>query len=342
MQGIERHKNLQGLNTLAVPSEAAAFFQLQAPGFTAAILDWSHAQGLPVVVLGEGSNVLLAEQLEMLVLMQACKGIEVIAESGNEVQLRVAAGENWHQCVSWCLSRGYPGLENLALIPGTVGAAPVQNIGAYGVELAEYVVQVDGVQLIDGKSCTLSAQECCFSYRDSVFKQALSNQLLIQSVDLRLPKNRLPRHDYPALNNYLAEKQIQRPAPHEIFAAVIEIRRSKLPDPHDLPNAGSFFKNPAVSALEAEGLKQAWPDMPVFPQVDGSVRVAAAWLIEHCGFKQRQQDPVRVHAEHALVITNPHGRGGSEVAALAAEITDAVQSTFDIDLQQEPRSYGWV
>ncbi len=334
--------NLQSLNTLAVPSQASAFARLQRPEDFPLLLDYSRTHGLPLLPLGEGSNVVLAEQLEALVVQQGCKGIEQIAESPSTVHLRVAAGENWHDFVSWCLQQGYSGLENLALIPGTVGAAPVQNIGAYGVEIAGFVRRVQAVDLLSGEPVELSADECGFSYRDSIFKGQLADQLLIQAVELELPREGSVNVNYPALAAYLQEQQVSEPGPQQVFDAVVAIRSSKLPDPVAIPNVGSFFKNPTLTASEVRQLQQQWQALPAFLQADGSSRIAAAWMIDECGFKARQQEPVCVHPQHALVITNRQRRGGSEVLELASEIVAAVAARFAVTLEQEPRSYGWV
>ena len=339
---LQRDKNLQLLNTLAVPSRAEAFVSLQHPLQLPAALDYAHGEGLPVVVLGQGSNVLLAERLEALVIMQNCLGIERLKQQDDSIWLRVAAGENWHGLVNWCMRQGYYGLENLALIPGAAGAAPVQNIGAYGVELASRLEQVHCIDLHTGEPVLLAVQDCRFAYRDSIFKRSQAGQLLIQSVDLKLSRLARVQVDYPALKNYLESAGVHEPGPQQVFEAVVQIRRSKLPDPAEIPNAGSFFKNPVLSAVQASALQSRWRLLPVYPQPDGSVRIAAAWLIEQCGFKQRQAQPVQVHARHALVITNPLRRGGSEVRAYAEQIIAEVRGRFGITLEQEPRSYGWV
>jgi UDP-N-acetylmuramate dehydrogenase len=338
----QREVNLQPFNTLAVPSQAEAFAELEQPTDFPTLLDYSRAEGLPLLPLGEGSNVVLAEQLEALVLRQACRGVDLLAESVSSVRLRVAAGENWHSLVGWCLQQSYFGLENLALIPGTVGAAPVQNIGAYGVEVASYIVAVEAVDLLSGEALRLSNQECQFSYRDSIFKAELADQLLIQAVELELPKQANVNTDYPALAAHLQAKQLAAATPQQVFEAVVAIRRSKLPDPAEIPNVGSFFKNPSIGAEQVPALLEQWPELPVYPQADQHSRIAAGWMIDACGFRERQADAVHVHPQHALVITNPQRRGGSEVLALAAEIVAAVEQRFAVTLEQEPRSYGWV
>lgn len=339
---IQLEQDLQSLNALAVPSRAAALVDLRHPRQLLPALDFASEQSLPVVVLGQGSNVVLAERLEALVLRQACRGIERLGQSDNRISLRVAAGENWHELVTWCLREGYHGLENLALIPGTVGAAPIQNIGAYGVEISSFLEQVNGVYLHTREEFRLSARDCEFAYRDSVFKRRLAGQVLIQSVDLSLSRHAVAHTDYPALAQHLERAGAERPGPQQVFAAVVEIRRSKLPDPAEIPNVGSFFKNPVLSATAAAGLQVQWPSLPAYPQEDGSVRIPAAWLIEQCGFQRRSGQSVRVHRHHALVITNPQRRSGAEVLALAAEIRAAVNQRFGIQLQQEPSNCGWV
>ncbi len=339
---FQREVCLRDMNSLATPCEVSAYAVLSEPQQLPELIERARAEGLPLLPLGEGSNVVLAEQLEALVVRQSCRGISILKDQGSRCRVKVSAGENWHEFVLWSVQQGFWGLENLALIPGTVGAAPVQNIGAYGVELSSFVHSVESVDLLSGETQTHGADDCRFAYRDSVFKGELADRCMIQSVTLDLPRNGSLQLSYPSLHNYLEEQQLQPQTPAEVAAAVEAVRRARLPDPVKTPNAGSFFKNPTVSSAQAEHLKQTHDAMPQYPQSNGRVRLAAGWLIEACGFKERTSDPVRVHAEHALVITNPERRGGSEVMDLAESIHAEVLERFGIALEQEPRSYGWV
>ena len=335
---ITQNKSLQTLNTLRCPAVAAQFAELTQASELGALLLRAQQNRWPVTVLGEGSNVVLGDQLAGLVVKQSCKGIEVLQDNAAGVRLRIAAGENWHALVQWCLEQGYPGLENLALIPGTVGAAPIQNIGAYGVEIAPFLETVEAVRVEDAAPLQLDREACAFGYRDSVFKHALRDAVVIMQVTLYLPRGAAPVTHYPSLRDYLQSSAISAPTAKDVFDAVVAIRRSRLPDPERIPNVGSFFKNPVVAPDLASVLRQDWPDMPQFSN-DGRVKLPAAWLIDQCGFKQRE-GAVRVHAEHALVITNPQQHSAGDVAALAREILDAVQTRFGILLEQEPRRYG--
>ena len=338
---VREQVNLQPLNTLAVPSVAEYFHVLQDPSDCQEILDWAASRGLNLTVLGEGSNVVLGSSLEGLVLQQQCEGIDLVDEDEDSVTLRVAAGENWHDFVNYCVARGYHGLENLALIPGTVGAAPVQNIGAYGVEIGEFLESVEYRELDSGSAHRLSARECEFAYRDSVFKKELRDRVLIEAVTLRLPRRFQPRLDYPSLSRWLEQSGASTPTPRELFDAVVALRSERLPDPHRVPNAGSFFKNPQVDAAHMESLLVDNADMPYFPDTarPGGYRIAAAWLIERCGFKQLDGE-VRVHPEHALVLINPNQRDGAALREFAAAIVAAVKDRFGLTLEQEPRNYG--
>ncbi len=330
--------DLQALNTLRVPSRAQHYAELKHPAELDTLLIEARLQGWAVTVLGEGSNVVLGAEIPGLLLRQCCTGKDVLATTESEVTLRVAAGENWHDFVAWCLEQGYCGLENLALIPGTVGAAPIQNIGAYGVEVGAFIDAVHCRRLPSGEELVLAREDCEFGYRDSVFKHGLRDAVLIESVIFRLPLSSTPVTSYPSLAQWLEENGIQAPTPQQVFDAVVAIRSSRLPNPAEVPNVGSFFKNPVVDAAELARIEADFPDIPRYEDPAG-FKLPAAWLIDQCGFKQRE-GAVRVHAEHALVIINPEGRPAADIVALAAEIREAVVDRFGIDLEQEPRGYN--
>ena len=337
MPDIEREVSLAALNTLGVNSVAERFHRLENPADLPALLDMAQAGGWRVRVLGGGSNVVLAPRLPGLVIQQACRGVDVVEQGDDSVLLSVAAGENWHDLVAWCLDRGYHGLENLALIPGTVGAAPIQNIGAYGVEVAGFVEAVQCRSLQTGTPQALSRQDCRFGYRDSVFKGALRDQVIIESVQLRLDRRFQAVVFYPSLAAWLEQAGIHRPSAQEVFDAVVAIRRTRLPDPSQVPNAGSFFRNPQVDGDTLQRLLEQAPGLPHFPDESrpGGFKLAAAWLIEQCGFKRRQ-GRVRVHPDHALVIINPERADAGAIQDFAAEIAAAVESRFGLRLEQEP------
>lgn len=337
---VLRAESLQSYNTLALDACASALVHVETERSLLDALGWATAEGLPIVPLGEGSNVVLAGNIEALVLRIETRGIEVLEDNADQVLIRVAAGEPWHALVEWSIRQGLYGLENLALIPGTAGAAPIQNIGAYGVELATFVRRVHCVQIPGGKEHILEGAACQFGYRDSIFKNSLRDQLIITAVDLQL--SRVPRvqADYPVLARALEERGINNATPEQVFDAVVGIRSSKLPDPAHIPNAGSFFKNPVVSNERAGELARQFSGLPQYPQADGKTKLPAAWLIDHCGWKGYRRDGLGIHPEHALVLVNYGNDSGEALLELAAEVATSVLDSFDLRLEVEPRIYG--
>ncbi|WP_157976393.1 UDP-N-acetylmuramate dehydrogenase [Parahaliea mediterranea] len=337
---ISADTELATLNTLALQGRARAFARAEDEAGINHALAFARAQGLAVVPWGQGSNIVVAGDIDALVLQVASTGRQVISRDDNRLVLRVAAGENWHRLVGWTVQQGYAGLANLALIPGTVGAAPIQNIGAYGVELAHCVVAVHGVRIDSGEPLRLGASDCAFGYRDSIFKGELRDALVITSVDIQLDERAAPDCSYPSLAAQLAENGIIQPTPQQVFDAVVSIRQARLPDPAVQPNAGSFFKNPVVPAAQAAALLRAEPAMPSFAAGNGEVKIPAAWLIERCGWKGVERKGVGVHAAHSLVLVNSGANSGQRLLQLAAEICASVQARFGIGLDIEPRIYG--
>lgn len=337
---VVENEPLQDLNTLSLEGCARALTRVRSGRELRTALDWAKVEGLAVVPLGEGSNVVIAGDVDALVIRMETRGITVLDDSRAQLQLRVAAGENWHSLVAWTIGRGFYGLENLALIPGTVGAAPIQNIGAYGVELAGFVQRVHCISVDSGEPQVLDAAACRFGYRDSVFKQALRDSLVITEVDFQLSHQPAVQVEYPVLSRWLEERGIVTPTPQSVFEAVVDIRRSKLPDPRQVPNAGSFFKNPVVTGERARALSHRFPDLPQYPQADGSIKLPAAWLIDYCGWKGHCKGGLGVHPQHALVIVNYGSNSGKALLALAADVAASVLDSFDIELEIEPRIYG--
>ena len=330
-------RDLAPLTTLRLPARATVRRdEADLAGLRAALAE-ARERGLPVIVLGEGSNVVFAGDVDALVLRYTATGRDVLAEDSDSVLLRVGAGENWHRLVCWCLEQGYHGLENLALIPGTVGAAPIQNIGAYGVELAAFVDAVHALRISDGEALTLSREACAFGYRDSIFKGALRDAVVITAVDLRLRRRPAPVTDYPSLRDRL-DDQGAGADPRAVFDAVVALRRERLPDPAETPNAGSFFKNPVVDRSTAAALAAGCPGMPQF-DAPGGRKLAAGWLIERCGWRGVEGEGVAVHPGHALVLVS-RGGDGRALLALARRIQDSVTATFGCSLEIEPRIYG--
>ncbi|WP_144111958.1 UDP-N-acetylmuramate dehydrogenase [Paraburkholderia sp. BCC1886] len=295
--------------------------------------------GLPLLVLGGGSNVVLTRDFAGLVLLVTLRGRRVVREDESAWYVEAAAGEPWHDFVAWTLTQGLAGLENLALIPGTVGAAPIQNIGAYGLEMGERFASLRAVELATGAVVEFDADACRFGYRDSFFKREGRDRFVITSVTFRLPKHWQPRAGYADLARELAasgHEEGSPPAAQAIFDAVVAVRRAKLPDPLQLGNAGSFFKNPVVEAAQFEALKLKEPEVVSYAQPDGRVKLAAGWLIDRCGWKGRAIGAAAVHERQALVLVNRGGASGADVLALAQAIQRDVLARFGVELEAEP------
>lgn len=334
---VQRDVSLRPFNTFGIDAKAAACVRVESLSDLQAILVDPALANMPRLVLGGGSNVLLTRDFPGLALLVRIRGIEIIGEDEQVTYVRAAAGEGWHDFVMWTLDRGLGGLENLALIPGTVGASPVQNIGAYGAELKDFFHSLDALDLeATGQTVTLNREECAFGYRDSVFKHALRDRMLILSVTFALPKNWRPNLGYAELARELAARGIAQPTAHDVCDAIIAIRRRKLTDPAVEGNAGSFFKNPTVPASTRDVLLQSFPDMPSYPQPDGSVRLAAGWLIDRCGWKGRDMGAAGVSATQALVLVNRGGASGGDIVRLADAVKEDVRQRFGIVLEPEP------
>lgn len=283
-------------------------------------------------ILGGGSNTIFLEDFDGHILINDMRGI-CHHETEDHHRLSVSGGESWHDFVTKCTDMGWYGLENLALIPGSVGASPIQNIGAYGVEVCEFITEVEYIDLTTGTQHTLPNTECQFGYRDSVFKHSLADTVLITKVHFALPKQWVPVCTYGEL------RELEKPTARKIYDKVIEIRRSKLPDPSILGNAGSFYKNPVVSHTQFNSLKAKWPVIPGF-QVANGVKIPAAWLIDQCGFKGKSKGGVRCHPTQPLVLTNTGKATGSDVISLAQDIIGEVYSKFSVLLEPEVRLVG--
>ena len=321
-------------NTFRVSAQAAWLAEVRDPQAIPALLARSEVNGRPLLVLGEGSNVLFTRDFDGLVLAMANRGIEVLADSGNIVRVRVAAGEDWHGLVLWSLAERLCGLENLSLIPGTVGAAPIQNIGAYGAELAE---ALDTVEAYDRETDTfvrLSNTQCEFSYRQSVFKRQ-PQRWIVSSVELRLHRSAPLKLDYAGIREELVGMKIRVPGARDVSEAVCRLRRRKLPDPAAIGNVGSFFKNPVILNDEAQKLQAAHPGIPVFNAPDGK-KISAAWLIERCGWKGFREGDAGVSDKHALVLVNHGKASGAQIWSLAQRILESVQEKFGVRLEPEP------
>jgi UDP-N-acetylmuramate dehydrogenase len=334
--GWRHDVDLQGFNTFGLPGRAARLAVVTGIGQLAQLMrapEWSDG---PRLILGGGSNVVLGGDFPGSVLKIELRGRDLAAEDADNRYVRAAAGENWNDFVGWTVACGWPGLENLALIPGTVGAAPIQNIGAYGLELAERFHCLRAVSLDDLSERTFDRDACRFGYRDSVFKSEAGARWLITEVVFRLPRRWQPQLCYADLAREFEGQERGGVQPAQVMEAVIAIRRRKLPDPACLGNAGSFFKNPVVDPATLARLLAEAPDLPHYRQPDGSVKLAAAWLIDRCGWKGRRLGPVGCHERQALVLVNHGGATGADVRRAAAAIEHDVQARFGVRLEPEP------
>jgi len=332
---IEEHASLREHNTFRVEARGRYLVTLEGPDDIPAFLSDPRCQALPRLILGGGSNVLFREDYPGVVVRVALKGIEWPGEDDEHRYIAAAAGENWHDLVRWTVERGWPGLENLALIPGSVGAAPVQNIGAYGVELADLCEAVEVFDFEDGEFVTINAADCRFAYRDSRFKQE-PGRWLITTVRLKLPKAFTPRLDYPGLRSALGPTV---PTPFSVADAICTLRRAKLPglEPDQPGSAGSFFQNPLIGSEQAVILREQYPNLPQWPAGEGRVKLSAAWMIEHCGWRGHRHGDAGVYDRHALVLVNYGRASGAELWALAEAIQDSVRGRFGVALQPEVR-----
>ena len=290
----------------------------------------------PIYILGGGSNILFTKNPEYCILKNEIKGIEILDKSDNEVSIKVGGGYNWHELVLWTLENNFGGLENLSLIPGTAGAAPMQNIGAYGVEIEEHFVALEAIELETGNILNYDHDICKFGYRESIFKHEQKGKLFITSIILRLTThNHLIKAEYSALQEELDKNSIVDPTIKDISNAVINVRRSKLPDPKDLGNAGSFFKNPEIDKNTLQSIQKEYPGVPHYDLENGNVKVPAAWLIEKRGWKGKRIGNTGSHAKQALVLVNYGNAKGQEIYNLALEIIEDIKASFGIQLSPE-------
>lgn len=332
--------NLAELNTFGFQVTAEKFIRIDAIAELQAVVAYCQREAIPLLVLGGGSNLILADTLPGVVALMALKGIELVKKASSEVHLKVAAGENWHDTVIYTLNHQYYGLENLALIPGTVGAAPMQNIGAYGVELKDRLVSVEALDRETLQVVTLTCADCEFGYRDSLFKSKYPERYIILSVTFALTcESHRVELSYQALKDRCEKMAKQgKVTPELVFEVVCELRRSKLPDPKQIGNVGSFFKNPVVSDSEFASLKARFPKLVAYADPKG-YKLAAGWLIEYCGWKGYRATGVGVYDQQALVLINLGSGDRQQITALAQRIQDSVYERFAVRLEVEPRCY---
>jgi UDP-N-acetylmuramate dehydrogenase len=337
---VQSNVDLKAFNSMSLSVTAKHFVRVNNAAHINEALTYAHKRQLPICVLGGGSNVIFTEDYSGLLLLMVSKGIQVLSENDNEVIVRVEAGEVWDDFLRYCLKWQWYGLENLAIIPGTVGAAPIQNIGAYGQEVASCIEGVDIIYCENAKAATLSKEQCLFSYRDSIFKQQLRDKCIIAAVIFRLQKKFAANLSYKALAQALEKHEAV--SAEQVRNAVIAIRESKLPSPQKLPNCGSFFKNPIVSEQQVKKLLTAYPEMPVYPQHSGEVKIAAGWLIERVGWKGKRLGAVGMYDKQALVLVNYANATYAELNKLVCNIKADVYDRFAIQLEQEPIIIGQV
>lgn len=335
---ISENASLKHLNTFGFDVKARYLVSPTSVDEAHEALAWANAHHYTVIVLGEGSNVVLTQDLNAVVIHPCFVGIDLIKEDDCFYYVKVASGMNWHNCVLEALDKQYWGLENLSLIPGLVGAAPIQNIGAYGVELCDFFYELEALEIATGNLQNFSKSDCQFAYRESIFKNKFRDQFLITSVTFQLLKKPHLMLDYAGVKSELVRMKAD-PSPYTVSEAICNLRRSKLPNPEQIGNAGSFFKNPVISLSEYQHLVKKFPDMVAY-DVNEAKKIAAGWLIEKMGWKGRQLGNVAVHDKQALVLVNCEGRGnGADIVRLAADIGKSIYDEFGIILEQEPRVY---
>ncbi|MGN6281463.1 UDP-N-acetylmuramate dehydrogenase [Frateuria sp.] len=321
-------------NTLRVAARARLLAEVRDAARLPELLDFPAVRDRPLLVLGEGSNLLLTGDFDGTVVAMATRGVQV-EQDGEVARIAVAAGERWDDFVRWTLGQGFAGLENLILIPGTVGAAPIQNIGAYGTEVAEFIESVEAWDLKERRVVSLDNAACAFAYRYSLFKRDPS-RYIVTAVRFALPRTHALRLDYAGIREELARMGVDKPAPFHVAEAVVHLRTRKLPDPAVIGNAGSFFKNPVLEAALGEALKREHPELVAWPGSDGRWKLSAAWLIEAAGFKGYREGDAGISNRHALVLVNHGHASGAELWALAHKVISGVEAKFGVRLEPEP------
>ena len=330
---IKEYASLAAHNTFHIDVRTRYLIDVETPDDIVSLIHSTHFSPHPKLILGAGSNILFTHDFEGCTIRPLIKGIKIIKETNDNVVLKVGAGERWDTFVQYCVEKGFGGLENLSLIPGTVGACPIQNIGAYGKEVKEVIVSVDAIDLLSGNKKRYNNKECQFSYRSSIFKSMLKNSIIITYVIFNLDKHAHYTLHYKGLKAEISK--YDSPTFQNIRDAVITIRRRKLPDPEVLGNAGSFFKNPVTDRQQLDGILKLWPACPFFEDADGNIKLSAAWMIEQAGFKGYKENDVGTFQLQPLVIVNYGRASGKEVLLFAQKIHQGVFEKFGIDLEME-------
>ena len=338
---LRENYSLKNNNSFGIDSRARYFAGIDKESDLVQFIHHNPAPGLPVMILGSGSNILFVSDYEGLIIHPLIRGIEVLRENSKDVIVKVGAGEIWDSFVEWAVGRNYGRIENLSLIPGSVGASPVQNIGAYGTDVAEVIEQVETIQIKDGRKKTFDHKDCRFGYRTSIFKTNLKSKVIITSVVFRLSKKPVLKTEYGAVNERL--KKFKEPSIHSVREVIIEIRNEKLPDPQKIGNAGSFFKNPVLNDKEFRKFIQNHPDAPTYQaETKGFYKIPAAWLIEKCGWKSRRIGDAGVFALQPLVLVNYGNASGKDIYNLSELIRNDVFKSFSIQLEREVNLAGVI
>lgn len=332
---VNENRSLLVYNTFHIDASCRYFAEVNSEQELLELQQRPEYKNNPHLVIGGGSNLLLTKDFNGLVIKNNIKGRELVRETADHYEVKIGAGENWHQFVLWCIGNNYAGVENLSLIPGNVGASPMQNIGAYGVEIKEVFSRLEAIHQLTGERKTFSKEECEFGYRESVFKHKYKGQFIITSVTYRLNKQPQFNTSYGAIEKELEIMGVKELSIKAISDAVIRIRSSKLPDPAQIGNAGSFFKNPEVSAEKFEDLKKEFPTIVAYPLENGNVKLAAGWLIEQSGWKGKRFGDAGVHVNQALVLVNYGNAKGSEIYELSQKVLDSVSGKFGVLLERE-------
>ena len=332
---IKENVSLRRFNTFHIDATALYFIEVNDYKQLSELIESDFLNKNPHLLLGGGSNLLFTNNFNGIVVQIKNKGIESFNSTDNTVLVKAAAGENWHEFVAYCVDKGFGGLENLSLIPGNVGSCPIQNIGAYGVEIKDCFYSLEAIDLKTGELKTFHAIECNYGYRDSIFKGELKGKFAIWSVTFQLNLNPVVHVEYGAIKHELEAKGIENPGIKDVSEAVCTIRRSKLPDPEILGNAGSFFKNPTVDLKFANKLRESFPKLVSYPLTDGNEKLAAGWLIEQCGWKGFREGDAGVHENQALVLVNYGNAKGSQILTLAHRVQNSVYERFGVKLEME-------
>ncbi len=330
--------SLKKYNTFNLDVKAKYFVQITSRKEMLEILQSEIFQNHQSLIIGQGSNILFRNNFTGIVIHPDLKGVNIIKETGDEVFIEAGAGEKWDDFVVWCVRNAYPGIENLSLIPGAVGSVPVQNIGAYGVEVKDVIHAVNGFQIKNPARLTIPGKDCEFDYRTSIFKKSLKGKFIIDSVIFKFRKHAKPELNFRGLKEHF--RDLENTKPEEIREKVIELRQSKLPDPDILGNAGSFFKNPVVAEKTANKLIQKFPKTPHFPDKNNHIKFSAAWLIEQCGWKGKRTGDAGVYTKHALILVNYGKASGQDIYELSEKIKESVFKKFGLLLEREVQIIG--